>query len=128
MQQRFAILKHSPGILHQRTQRVHFDWMFEDHGVLLTWATETLERFDRDWTIVAKPLADHRIEYLNFEGDIGNDRGDVRRVIAGTYTRHGEIDTPFVATLTWQDSSGTEHTGMFEIDRDHLEWHYGKAE
>jgi hypothetical protein len=35
--------------------------------------------------VVATPLADHRIEYLHEEGPLSGNRGEVRRVDAGTY-------------------------------------------
>jgi hypothetical protein len=36
-------------------------------------------------TVGAERLGDHRIEYLHEEGPLGGNRGEVRRVEAGTY-------------------------------------------
>ena len=78
---RFVLLFHqySPG-----DERVdHWDLMLEHEGQLLTWALS--EKPAPGKTIVAKALDDHRIEYLELEGEISGGRGSVSRVASGVY-------------------------------------------
>lgn len=78
---RFVLLFHqySPG--DERAD--HWDLMLEHEGQLLTWALS--EELAPGKNIVAKALDDHRIEYLDYEGEISNDRGSVSRVSSGEY-------------------------------------------
>ena len=39
---RFVILRHTPGELFERTEKVHLDWMFEDSAQLRTFSTSNL--------------------------------------------------------------------------------------
>ncbi len=61
----------------------HFDLMLETDNAspLLTW------RLDRwpDPTAIT-PLPAHRRAYLEYEGPVSNDRGQVRRVASGSYS------------------------------------------
>ena len=43
------------------------------------------ERVDDDILVLAQRLEDHRPIYLDYEGDVSNDRGQVRRVDQGDY-------------------------------------------
>jgi hypothetical protein len=51
--------------------------MLQDGSVLLTWALDELPQVDRQ--VSAEQLNDHRLMYLDFEGDIGSGRGYVTR-------------------------------------------------
>ena len=85
---RFVVLHHTPGSRPARDQHAaHFDWMFEVDGVLRTWATPEIAAFDLAVETTATRLGDHRLEYLTYEGEISGDRGTVKQVISGTYTR-----------------------------------------
>ena len=78
---RFVVLLHEmpAGTL----RPTHYDLMFEQSGVLWTWAVENLptagesQRADR--------LPDHRVAYLEYEGELTGGRGHVRRIDAGQY-------------------------------------------
>jgi hypothetical protein len=50
---------------------------------LRTWAIDAPVVADQD--LPARALGDHRLIYLDFEGEVSGDRGRVRRVDAGTY-------------------------------------------
>jgi hypothetical protein len=79
---RFVVLFHQlpPGNL----RGDHWDLMLEQDGKLLTWSlTEPLEPGK---SIAAERLADHRIDYLQYEGSISDDRGSVSRIREGTYS------------------------------------------
>lgn len=61
----------------------HFDLMIETApgSTLMTWRCA-------DWPVVAGDevvqLADHRRDYLTYEGPVSNNRGDVKRIAGGT--------------------------------------------
>ena len=89
---RMVVLHHRVGAASRRwidpSQSVviddHFDWMFEiDPGGLLTVATAvSINRSSvtaADW-IRADWLPDHRRRYLDYQGEIGGDRGTVQRI------------------------------------------------
>jgi hypothetical protein len=58
----------------------HFDWMLERGGALLTWRVDEMPG---DGALRALRLADHRVAYLWYEGEISGGRGRVARVRAG---------------------------------------------
>jgi hypothetical protein len=73
---RFVILTHDHPFL-------HLDLMLERGGVLKTW--RLLEKPDAPGKIRAEPLPDHRSQYLDYEGPVSGNRGEVRRWDAGEY-------------------------------------------
>lgn len=73
---RFVLLEH-------RWNGVHHDLMFERDGALRTWAIE--EALEGAKEVAARALPDHRIAYLEYEGPISGERGEVRRVDEGEY-------------------------------------------
>ena len=99
---RFVILRHDIGPGLDRTSQSHFDWMFQVDDRLKTWATATIDRFDRAITMDADRLADHRVAYLEYQGALSGDRGRVTRVRSGQFTIVENRQDRFVATLTWQ--------------------------
>lgn len=59
----------------------HWDFMVERDGALRTWA---LEREPADGVdIAALALADHRLAYLEYEGPVSGNRGEVSRLHGG---------------------------------------------
>jgi len=78
---RFVILRHT--LPAGDRQGTHFDLMLEDDGKLLTWALPELPRAGDD--LIATQLPDHRIAYLDYEGPISDDRGEVQRVDEGEF-------------------------------------------
>ena len=87
---------------HQGIPDPHYDLMFEREpgGPLLTLRSPS-------WPILkptpVEPLPDHRRDYLDYEGPVSNNRGDVRRVQSGTYQgnfRHGLMTSHDLTLLT----------------------------
>ena len=82
--------------------------MLEVGGVLRTWAVEGLPG---GWSagegVVAERLHDHRLDYLDYEGPVSGDRGDVRRLDAGTFTVKSDTGDAFEAELSGQVLRGT---------------------
>lgn len=72
---RFVVLKH------EEEAGLHFDLMLEQAGVLVTFA---FAEFPAPGA-TGEQIADHRLEYLKFEGDIGGGKGVVTRVERGSY-------------------------------------------
>lgn len=80
---RFVVLLHEvpPG----NSRGDHYDLMLEHGGALWTWACERLPTAGE--SVTAQRLADHRMDYLNYEGPVSGDRGVVTRVDSGSYER-----------------------------------------
>lgn len=73
---RFVILRHQLPAAHPRAG-THYDLMLEHQGRLLTWALA--EPLAAGSSSPAEPLADHRLEYLDYEGPVSGGRGHVTR-------------------------------------------------
>ena len=70
---------------HRQGSEVHWDLMLERGKVLATWRVGTKPQ---DWSagpLGCEKLADHRLRYLEYEGPIGGERGEVQIVARGTY-------------------------------------------
>jgi hypothetical protein len=90
----------------------HFDLMFETGPgcALATWRSA-------DWPVdspaIVERLADHRRDYLDYEGPVGDDRGHVSRVIGGTcWLRAASLDFVMFETehehrFTFKRQAGT---------------------
>src|SRR5262245_18907252 len=93
---RFVLLLHEcPSGIPRPT---HCDLMLETGETLQTWA---LAQLPRDWqlphdiksvvrlaptnAVAAERLADHRISYLDYEGPVSGERGNVRKLDAGNF-------------------------------------------
>lgn len=103
---RFVVLRHDVGPQLNRTTASHYDWMFEVGGVLRTWATQPIMRFDEPLEFDCELLSDHRLEYLDYEGDVAGDRGSVSRLIRGAYRLIEIADDRFTAELSWRKEQG----------------------
>lgn len=63
----------------------HHDWMLEVDGALATWRIACAPADLPPGGAPAERLADHRLAYLEFEGEVSRGRGRVRRVEGGTF-------------------------------------------
>lgn len=86
---RFVVLEHAGTPTYK--PGTHWDLMLEWQGRLRTWELPTPPASGK--TIVGRALADHRLEYLSYEGPVSGERGTVRRWDAGEYELISE--TPF---------------------------------
>ncbi len=75
---RFVVLYHQ--MPDSATRPSHWDLMIQDGGVLATWQ---LLEWPPAGTILVKRLDDHRLTYLDFEGEVDKDRGRVTRIEFG---------------------------------------------
>jgi hypothetical protein len=77
---RFVILRHTLPAGSLRSS--HFDLMLEDDGSLLTWALGELP--SAEWQL-AEQLPLHRLSYLDYEGTVSNNRGEVTQIVRGDF-------------------------------------------
>lgn len=101
----------------------HWDFMLQQDQVLATWQ---LQKLPADWhrlleldgsqsekTVLAERLPDHRLAYLDYEGPISSDRGEVCRIAAGTFEVLQQSDERLQIVL-----SGEKLQGVVELTRD----------
>ena len=95
---RFVVLTHDHPSL-------HWDFMLESDNRLRTWRLDELP--DAGSLIAAEPLADHRLHYLDYEGPVGGNRGEVRRWDRGEYVLLEETPARIEVRLTGEKLVGT---------------------
>jgi len=76
-------------------RETHFDWMFDNGRSLWTWATEPLPNVETVGPVPAIRLADHRRDYLEYQGTLTGNRGEVSRVEAGDFVLVTDSDECF---------------------------------
>lgn len=97
-------------VLEHRWRGTHWDLMFERQGTLATWAVD--QPIVAGVDTPARRLPDHRLAYLDYQGPISGDRGEVSREDAGRYE-----------ALCWDSDrvvlrlSGGRLTGIVELRR-----------
>lgn len=96
---RFVILYHEFPLGSDRAS--HWDLMVQQEDKLLTWELSTQPEPGKPTS--ARKLADHRIEYLDYEGPVSDQRGVVTQFIAGNCTIVSEPDLAFAAQLSSPD-------------------------
>ena len=94
---RFVILEH-------QFQGVHWDFMLESGESLRTWRLECPPETGR--SISAKPLADHRRAYLDYEGEITGGRGRVSRWDHGEFAWVADETQSVAVRLVGQRTNG----------------------
>ncbi|MFP6611394.1 MAG: DNA polymerase ligase N-terminal domain-containing protein [Pirellulales bacterium] len=92
---RFVVLYHETPPSADRSP--HWDLMLETGGGLQTWALPAAPTPGD--TIRAEPLPDHRLKYLDYEGELSGDRGRVSRWDAGTYELMQKSEAAMVVHL-----------------------------
>lgn len=125
---RFVLLYHDCPPHYPRPS--HWDFMLEADDSLRTWALKSLPGSWRAAQLLtaqkhpqcpsaaesnevpAEELGRHRREYLDFEGEISDDRGHVIRIAAGTFS--SDLETPDV----WRVTLGSDVIeGQIELQR-----------
>ena len=109
---RYAVLHHTD------VPDPHFDLMFETApgSTLLTWRSA-------EWPIRSRAIVtripDHRRDYLDYDGPVSDDRGQVARVISGTF-RWQVLSDDLVVLVTEQEHRFTFRrqgdTSLWQID------------
>ena len=113
---RFVVLRHDVGPCFERMTETHLDWMFATGDVLATWSTELIVGLENSFEVPCLKLADHRVVYLDREGDLGGGRGSVRKIRAGEYKQLTSAvpEVTFKAALRWRTESSVQR-GILEI-------------
>jgi len=102
---RFVVLQHdSPAGL-------HWDFMLELQGVLKTWALDGSP--DDPNSRTARPLPDHRLHYLDYEGEVSGGRGQVVCWDRGQYELLSRNDNAWEVRL-----AGQKLVGRASLQRD----------
>jgi hypothetical protein len=105
---RYVILRHETASNSPRP--AHWDLMLETGEVLATWAMDELPVSGN--VVAATRLADHRSDYLAYEGPISGNRGSVSRWDAGQYRVESETVTE------WRlDMRGNQLDGILVLHR-----------
>jgi len=118
---RFVLLRHEcPPHLAKPS---HWDFMLQQDCVLATWQLIALPA---DWhrlleldgsqsenIVLAERLPDHRLAYLDYEGPISGDRGEVHRIAAGTFEVLQQSDERLQVVL-----SSEKLQGVVQLTRD----------
>jgi hypothetical protein len=94
---RFAVLEHT-------WNGIHWDFLLERGEVLRTWAIDA--EIIANAELPARSLPDHRRIYLDYEGPISGDRGNVRRIASGTYHLIEWTDNRVVVSLIGDQLNG----------------------
>lgn len=100
---RFVILTHDYPV-------PHWDFMLEKEAALRTW--RLTEPPDRAAEVGATPLPDHRLLYLDYEGPVSGNRGNVTRWEHGEYAWTVEADGHVEVVL-----EGTRLKGRADLRR-----------
>lgn len=113
---RFVVLLHEtpPGY----PRGTHFDLMLEHAGLLRTWALEKLPAAGE--SVVAERLPDHRLAYLDFEGDVAGNRGQVSRVDAGDFDVVTDSESLLVVAIRGGQLTGT--LALAQVAEDAHRW------
>ena len=100
---RFVVLLHEtpPGY----PRGTHFDLMLQHEGSLWTWAIEKLPTAGQP--AMAERLPDHRLAYLDFEGEVAAGRGRVSRVDAGEFDVMTDEESLLVLLIRGGQLTGT---------------------
>ena len=92
---RFVILEHTGTATYKPGS--HWDLMLEAEGRLRTWELQQLPA--EGVAVTAKSLPDHRLDYIEFEGDLTANRGSVIRWDSGEYAVVSETNDDVVVQL-----------------------------
>jgi hypothetical protein len=109
---RFAVLQHdSP-------RGLHWDFLLETGPTLSTW--ELAQAPDTAGPIAARPLPDHRLVYLEYEGPISGDRGHVRQWDQGTFQMQRDTEAELVVDLAGRKLAGRAR--LVRLSKETDEW------
>ncbi len=111
---RFVLLRHEMPAGADR--RSHFDLMLENEDRLWTWSLDEFPNIGD--TVDATRLSDHRKIYLEYEGEVSDNRGTVSRVLSGIYEPIKEEEQVRTMRLGVRDIVG-HFTETFVVE---IEW------
>jgi hypothetical protein len=96
--------------------------MLEADGALATWAlAEAPGDVERT---TATRLADHRVDYLDFEGAVAGDRGSVTRYDAGACNVVDATDEHWIIDLAGRVLQGRAHLELEDAAEARWQWEF----
>lgn len=121
---RYVVLRHETSLPSWFDSNVHWDFMLEMDGRLRTWA---IERWPLGHVPVrCIPLADHRLAYREYEGEISGGRGVVTRAAQGDFETQ-EISASRIV-VRFQDDDAQAGEWLLEQDNTRSEWSIRKIQ
>jgi hypothetical protein len=105
---RFVLLEHDH-------PHLHLDLMFEVGAVLWTWQLGAFPTPDS--AVEARRIFDHRLLYLDYEGPISGNRGQVRRLDGGLYEWQEQAPDRLVALVHGARLAG--RLELVQVDGEH---------
>lgn len=100
---RFVLLQHDMPVDSDRDS--HLDLMLESGDALRTWS---IAAFPSGESVeLAEELPDHRLAYLDYEGPVSNNRGEVSQVDCGEHEVQSATDDLLVMRLLGEKYRGT---------------------
>ena len=108
---RFVLLHHTS------CDRPHWDFLLEQEDALATWQLyhDPLAEGKEEWELFR--IADHRKFYLDHEGPLSDNRGDLLRVCSGTYAVRGQNSQAWTVRLTSAALAGEFELRLAEGER-----------
>lgn len=97
---RFALLFHRVPPADPRSD--HYDLLLEIPGTLLSWEL-SVKPFQQDGTTIGRQLPNHRLLYLDYQGPLTGNRGQVEQVFVGELqwqTQPAADTSPLQAVVT----------------------------
>lgn len=112
MRVRFVILHHHQGDGEQKDHQFkeHWDFMIEQAETLATWQLFENPTQNPNSEIQAKRIADHRKAYLEYEGPVSQNRGQVQRIESGICVVRESTPTNWIIEL-----KGRKLVGQYEL-------------
>lgn len=86
-------------------------------GVLWTWRLVRWPRLGQG--LAAERLPDHRVDYLDYEGPVSQNRGNVRRLLGGTV----EIDQTLPGKIVLRNAPG-QPIWEWQLEQDSQGWKF----
>ena len=88
----------------------HLDLMLESGDGLRTWSIAEFPAAGEE--VVADELPIHRLDYLDYEGPVSNNRGEVSRLDRGTYEIQSETNDALLILM-----QGEKYRGHLQLKR-----------
>ncbi|MCG8407380.1 MAG: hypothetical protein MI923_19450 [Phycisphaerales bacterium] len=101
-------------LFHTQKQGDHFDLMIDDGSLLATWKTRQAPETARDRELDCLRIGNHRRIYLDYEGPISGDRGDVTQHDAGQCLVEVQTESRWDVTF-----EGKRLNGHFTLEKAH---------
>lgn len=114
---RFVVLHHKT--TPQMDRCTHWDLMLETEEGLLTWALESEPSLSKEGAILCEQLPLHRKHYLDYEGEISDNRGTVSRWDQGAFEWRTQADG-----LVEIELHGAKLRGVAKLTRIDEEWFF----